>query len=101
MWLFAPSEDPLKLLIQDNWDYFPSALGSNTQAQMQFPMTSYTNNTQQGQLQNRAHSLKEGRSDIADTAWDCPNPKRNSIGHPRVSLSHLPLNAGAFHIRRL
>lgn len=76
-WLFTPSEDPLKLLIQDNWDYFPTALGSNTQAQMQFPMTSYTNNTQQGQLQNWTCLLKEGRSDIAETAWDWPNLKPN------------------------
>lgn len=67
-WLFAPSEDPLKLLIQDNWDYFPSPLGSNNQAQMQFPMICYTNKTQQQQLQNWAYSLKEGKSDIAETA---------------------------------
>lgn len=32
MWLFASSEDSLKLLMQNKWDSFPSGLGSNNQA---------------------------------------------------------------------
>lgn len=56
MWPLAPSEDPLKLLVQDNGDYFPSVLGSDTQARMQFPkmLHTHTDNSQHGQLQDWA-----------------------------------------------
>lgn len=64
-WLFAPSEDPLKLLIQENWDYLSSALGSDTQAQMHFPIRSNSKTTQQKQLQIWSCSLKESK------VWHC------------------------------